>query len=291
MIKVNNVSKKYTLKNREIFALKETSFSIEDNKLTVIYGKSGSGKTTLLNIMAGLLPPSNGSVLLDGVDPYLFGDKELSLFRNKNIGYIPQGTSSVSSLTVLENAMLPANIYEANDIKEKAVSLLKDLGLENLMDSYPAELSGGELRRVSIARAIINSPKMIFADEPTNDLDKENTEFVLKLLKEKSREGMSVVIVSHDEAAMKYAEEADVLNVAMFGMTAKQWREANPNLKGNIRDYDTINELICLSNMENINAVLINDGMTQGERLIKLNQIAIHQMQVLEDNEGRKLLK
>ena len=207
MIKVNNVSKKYTLKNREIFALNDTSFSIEDNKLTVIYGKSGSGKTTLLNIMAGLLPPSNGSVSLDGVDPYLLGDKELSLFRNKNIGYIPQGTSSVSSLTVLENAMLPANIYEANDIKEKAVSLLKDLGLENLMDSYPAELSGGELRRVSIARAIINSPKMIFADEPTNDLDKENTEFVLKLLKEKSREGMSVVIVSHDEAAMKYADD------------------------------------------------------------------------------------
>ena len=90
---------------------------------------------------------------------------------------------------------------------------------------------------------------------------------------------------------MKYADEADVLNIAMFGMTAKQWREANPGLKGNIRDYATINELICLSNMENINAVLINDGMPQGERLIKLNKIAIQQMQVLEDNEGRKLLK
>ena len=90
---------------------------------------------------------------------------------------------------------------------------------------------------------------------------------------------------------MKYAEEADVLNVAMFGMTAKQWREANPDLKGNIRDYATINELICLSNMENINAVFINDGLPQSERLVKLNQIAIQQMQVLEDNEGRKLLK
>ena len=90
---------------------------------------------------------------------------------------------------------------------------------------------------------------------------------------------------------MKYAEEADVLNVAMFGMTAKQWREANPDLKGNIRDYATINELICLSNMENINAVLINDGMPQSERLMKLNQIAIQQMQVLEDNSGRNLLK
>ena len=97
--------------------------------------------------------------------------------------------------------------------------------------------------------------------------------------------------VTREQAAMKYAEETDVLNVAMFGMTAKQWREANPDLKGNIRDYATINELICLSNMENINAVLINDGMPQGERLVKLNQIAIQQMQVLNGNEGRKLLK
>ena len=97
--------------------------------------------------------------------------------------------------------------------------------------------------------------------------------------------------VTSAQASIIYAEEADVLNVAMFGMTAKQWREANPDLKGNIRDYATINELICLSNMENINAVLINDGIPQGERLVKLNQIAIQQMQVLEGNEGRKLLK
>ena len=97
--------------------------------------------------------------------------------------------------------------------------------------------------------------------------------------------------VTPAQASIIYAEEADVLNVAMFGMTAKQWRDANPNLKGNIRDYATINELICLANMENLNSVLINDGVPQGERLIKLNQIAIHQMQVLEENETRKLLK
>ena len=97
--------------------------------------------------------------------------------------------------------------------------------------------------------------------------------------------------VTSAQASIIYAEEADVLNVAMFGMTAKQWREANPDLKGNIRDYATINELICLSNMENINAVLINDGVPQGERLVKLNQIAIQQMQVLEGNSNRNLLK
>ena len=98
--------------------------------------------------------------------------------------------------------------------------------------------------------------------------------------------------VTAAQASIIYAEEADVLNVALFGMTAKEWREANPEQKGNIRDYATVNELICLSNMENINAVLINDGISQGERLIKLNQIAIHQMQILdESSNNRKLLK
>ena len=97
--------------------------------------------------------------------------------------------------------------------------------------------------------------------------------------------------VTPAQASIIYAEEADVLNVAMFGMTAKQWREANPDLKGNIRDYATINELICLSNMENINAVLINDGLPQGERLVKLNQIAIQQMRVLEESNNKGLLK
>ena len=97
--------------------------------------------------------------------------------------------------------------------------------------------------------------------------------------------------VTRKQAAMKYADEADVLNIAMFGMTARQWREQNPDKKGNIRDYANINELICLSNMENLNAVFINDGMAQSERLIKLNQIAIQQMKILEDTGGRNLLK
>ena len=97
--------------------------------------------------------------------------------------------------------------------------------------------------------------------------------------------------ITNQQAAIKYADEADVLNIAMFGMTAKQWREANPDKKGNIRDYASINELICLSNMENINAVFINDGIPQPERLIKLNRIAIQQMRILEDTGGRYLLK
>ena len=99
------------------------------------------------------------------------------------------------------------------------------------------------------------------------------------------------VEVTREQAVLKYADEADVLNIAMFGMTARQWREQNPDKKGNIRDYASINELICLSNMENLNAVFINDGMPQSERLIKLNQIAIQQMKILEDTGGRNLLQ
>ncbi len=105
------------------------------------------------------------------------------------------------------------------------------------------------------------------------------------------KENLIPAEVTREQAAMKYADEADVLNIAMFGVTAKQWRDANPDKKGNIRDYASINELICLSNMENLNAVFINDGMSQSDRLIKLNQIAIQQMKILEDTSGRKLLK
>ena len=105
------------------------------------------------------------------------------------------------------------------------------------------------------------------------------------------KENLIPAEVTREQAAMKYADEADVLNIAMFGITAKQWRDANPDKKGNIRDYASINELICLSNMENLNAVFINDGMSQSDRLIKLNQIAIQQMKILEDTNGRNLLK
>ena len=105
------------------------------------------------------------------------------------------------------------------------------------------------------------------------------------------KENLIPAEVTREQAAMKYADEADVLNIAMFGITAKQWRDANPDKKGNIRDYASINELICLSNMENLNAVFISDGMSQSDRLIKLNQIAIQQMKILEDTSGRKLLK
>lgn len=191
-------------------ALDTTDFKIIPGKVTVIMGRSGSGKTTLLSVLAGLLRPSAGTVFYNGADIYNEKDEDFSLFRNKNIGFIPQGQSLIDNLTVRENILLPKMIYgEKTDISACRISaneLIDQLGLSGRADYYPGELSGGEVRRCAIARAVINEPAVIFADEPTGDLDDENTEIVFELLKLKAREGAAVVIVTHEQSAVQHAD-------------------------------------------------------------------------------------
>ena len=187
-------------------AVARTDFDLPEGQLTEVTGRSGSGKSTLLNMLSGLLAPTRGKVLLDGQDLYALPDRALSRLRSRKIGVIPQGQSALSSLTVLENVLLPASLYEKSAPPvDRAMALLRQMGIEALRDARPAELSGGELRRMAIARALINRPGILFCDEPTGDLDDENTRTVLTLLRQTAEEGVSVLLVTHEAEAAHYA--------------------------------------------------------------------------------------
>ena len=210
-LKAKNISKKFPrLRDGANFfyALNETEFSIEGGTLAVITGRSGGGKTTLLNILGGLLQPSSGTVTVDGADLYQMDDKKLSAFRNRHIAVIPQGVSAVYTLTVLENILLPTMMYgkRTDENVGRAEELLRKFGIENLRDAMPSELSGGELRRMAIARAMMTEPKIILADEPTGDLDDENTAVVLELLRKAAKAGAAVLVISHDADTLNYAD-------------------------------------------------------------------------------------
>lgn len=209
MIKANKISKSFIRKKGEsniFYAVNEMNLEIEDGKFIIILGKSGSGKTTLINILSGLLTPSSGNVIINDTDIYSLDDKNRSIFRNKNLGFIPQGQTGLQNLTILENILLPTLIYEKDDKEKLAIRLLNDLDIIDLKDSYPNELSGGELRRMAIARAIIMNPSIIFADEPTGDLDEINTKKVLDILRNLANNGKTIIMVTHDKDAISYAD-------------------------------------------------------------------------------------
>ncbi len=210
ILEAKGVSKKYPRQTKmmsHFFAVKELDFTLESGKLTEITGRSGSGKSTLLYILAGLLCPSGGTVRLDGTDLYLLSDKELSVLRNQKFGLIPQGQTGLYSLNVRQNVLVPAMIYgDTKEYENRADELLEMVGLAELKEARMSELSGGEMRRMAIARALLLNPDIIFADEPTDDLDDENTQNVLKLLRSVSQSGKSVFLVTHEASAKEYAD-------------------------------------------------------------------------------------
>ncbi len=195
------------------FAVKEAELELNEGELTVLMGRSGSGKTTMLNMLSGLLAPTEGRVLLDGSDIYSLADKELSRLRNRRIGVIPQGQTAIHSLTVIENVMLPYTLYKEGEGEQKyAEQLLEGLGIADLAASMPSALSGGELRRMAIARAMVRKPTLILADEPTGDLDDENTAAVFGFLKEAAQNGAAVLVVTHENEAKNYADRIFKMN-------------------------------------------------------------------------------
>ena len=193
-------------------AVHPLDIGLEDRQLTVVSGHSGSGKSTLANMLAGILTPTAGHVRLDGTDLYSLRDEELSRLRNERIGLVPQGHTALRALTVLDNVLLPSILYSKDEAPaERARELLAAVGLDDLADAAPTELSGGELRRMAIARALLMDPAIVIADEPTAGLDSANATAVLTLLRDAADRAAAVLVVSHEAEAQRFADRSYVM--------------------------------------------------------------------------------
>ncbi len=193
-------------------AVHPLDISLEERQLTVVSGHSGSGKSTLANMLAGILTPTAGHVRLDGTDLYSLRDEELSRLRNERIGLVPQGHTALRALTVLDNVLLPSILYSRDEAPaERARELLVAVGLDDLADAAPTELSGGELRRMAIARALLMDPAIVIADEPTAGLDSANATAVLTLLRDAADRAAAVLVVSHEAEAQRFADRSYVM--------------------------------------------------------------------------------
>ena len=201
MIEVTNLIKSYDINGQMLKAVDNVSFTVEKGGMVSIIGHSGSGKTTLLSLIGGLTRPNSGEVIIEGQNIWSMSDDNLSEFRNKKISFIYQFSSLIPTLTSVENIMLPTAFGTFTEDREGyAKELLKVVGLEDKVSSYPSHLSGGQQRRVAIARAFINRPDILLADEPTGDLDEETEKEVIDLFHTMNQEkGVTIVIVTHNK--------------------------------------------------------------------------------------------
>ena len=205
IIKTENLSKSFKRGSNTLFAVKNVNFTLEEGDFVNIIGRSGSGKSTFLNLLSGLLKPTEGKIFAKGKDMSDFSDREISKYRNEVIGFVPQSLGTLPNLNVLENVSLPYYLFKRDDSAyEKAAMLLDEMGILHLKDDFPKNLSGGELKRVLIARSMINSPELLILDEPTSDLDKNTTMEIMDLLKKINSKGTALILVTHELDILKY---------------------------------------------------------------------------------------
>ena len=210
LLEVKNLKKVYTTRfgTNQVKALSDVNFSVEKGEYVAIMGESGSGKTTLLNILASLDKPTNGEILLNGKNTVQIKDKELSAFRRDNLGFVFQDFNLLDTFTIRDNIFLPLVLSgkKYNEMEERVKPLSKRLGIEQLLDKYPYEVSGGQKQRAAVARALITNPQIIFADEPTGALDSNSATELLKTLKEANDElHTTILMVTHDAYAASFA--------------------------------------------------------------------------------------
>ena len=199
VLAVEHVTKSYASTESSLTVLHDVSFSLAAGTTCAIVGPSGSGKTTLLGVCAGLDRPSSGGVVLDGTDLNALSEDELAELRSSTVGFVFQTFQLIPTLTALENVMVPIELRGERQAESRAKKLLGQVGLGQRLEHYPTQLSGGEQQRVALARAFINRPKILFADEPTGNLDEETSQAIIPLLFELNQcAGTTLVIVTHD---------------------------------------------------------------------------------------------
>ncbi len=207
LIEIHNVGKNYQSGDTTIKAIKNMGFHIDDGEFVTIMGESGSGKSTLLSVLGALNHPSKGKLLIDSMDIYELSTEQRADFRSEYIGFIFQSFQLVPYLTVIENVELPMAVTGIKKKKQNQMArdVLKIVGLEKKADRLPDQLSGGEQERVAIARAIVNKPPLILADEPTGNLDSKTAKEIMQLLKSLNKDGHTIVMVTHNKDMSAYS--------------------------------------------------------------------------------------
>jgi len=221
-LQIEKLTKIYKVHHHTILGVDNISLAINQGDFLSIVGHSGSGKTTLVSIIGGILKPTSGSVLLEGVDICTLNDNKLSEYRAQRIGFMFQFASLLPILTARENVLLPSIFNPAQNRKneKRASELLELVGIEDKQDSYPSQLSGGQQRRVAIARSLLNNPDIILADEPTGDLDEDTEAEIMQLFEEiNQKQGVTIILITH--------------NLDLAGKAQKKFRMS----KGQIVDY------------------------------------------------------
>jgi putative ABC transport system ATP-binding protein len=199
ILEARALNKIYSVDHQNIIVLNDVSLSVEPGEFLVVTGSSGSGKTTLLTLLSGLDKPTSGRVLIDQRDITDASEDDLAPLRNRMIGFVFQAFHLIPSMSALENIMFPAELQGLGDAETKARQLLERVGLSDRADNLPSRLSGGEKQRVSLCRAMINDPKLIFADEPTGNLDSRNGRIVFsQLIEMKNEKGATLIVVTHN---------------------------------------------------------------------------------------------
>ena len=225
ILEVSSTSKTFKNGAKEVHVLDDINLKVAEGASVAVVGPSGSGKTTLLGLCAGLDRPTSGSITLNRILLDRLDEDEIAQIRNQSVGFVFQNFQLIQTLTALENVMIPLELQGAKNAKSQAVSLLDRVGLGERMNHYPSQLSGGEQQRVAIARAFSNEPKILFADEPTGNLDEETGQSVEELLFEINQEkGTTLILVTHD---LELAEKTNQIIQLKGGKIIDQRRRTN----------------------------------------------------------------